>query len=96
MSTEGNRGWTPQRTAMAVIVAVLALAAAGCASTRASGGSSGSGKASTVKNPAQFVRLQNALAADALNEYIHHTGSAVFACPPGIRPGQHWGDGLFT
>jgi deferrochelatase/peroxidase EfeB len=35
-----------------------------------------------MKNPAQFVQLQNALAADALNEYIHHTGSAVFACPP--------------
>jgi deferrochelatase/peroxidase EfeB len=49
-----------------------------------------------MKNPAQFVTLQNALATDALNEYIHHTGSAVFACPPGIRPGQHWGDGLFT
>jgi deferrochelatase/peroxidase EfeB len=49
-----------------------------------------------MKNPAQFVQLQNALAADALNEYIHHTGSAVFACPPGIHPGQHWGDSLFT
>ena len=49
-----------------------------------------------MKNPVQFVRLQNALGADALNEYIHHTGSAVFACPPGIQPGQHWGDGLFT
>jgi len=49
-----------------------------------------------MQNPAQFIRLQQALAGDALNEYIHHTGSAVFACPPGIRPGQHWGDGLFT
>jgi deferrochelatase/peroxidase EfeB len=49
-----------------------------------------------MKNPAQFIKLQNALAADALNEYIHHTGSAVFACPPGLHPGQHWGDGLFT
>jgi deferrochelatase/peroxidase EfeB len=49
-----------------------------------------------MKDPAQFIRLQQALAGDALNEYIHHTGSAVFACPPGIRPGQHWGDGLFS
>jgi deferrochelatase/peroxidase EfeB len=49
-----------------------------------------------MKNPAQFIRLQTALAADALNEYIQHTGSAVFACPPGLRPGQHWGDALFT
>jgi deferrochelatase/peroxidase EfeB len=36
------------------------------------------------------------LAGDALNEYIHHTGSAVFAVPPGLRPGQHYGDALFT
>src|ERR1700722_2688582 len=49
-----------------------------------------------MKNPAQFIRLQQVLAADALNEYIHHTGSAVFACPPGLHPGRHWGDGLFT
>jgi deferrochelatase/peroxidase EfeB len=49
-----------------------------------------------MKNPAQFVRLQQSLAADALNEYIHHTGSAVFACPPGLRPGQDWGRSLFA
>jgi deferrochelatase/peroxidase EfeB len=49
-----------------------------------------------MKSPSQFVKLQQALAADALNEYIHHTGSAVFACPPGLRPGGHWGDTLFA
>ena len=49
-----------------------------------------------MKGPAQFIQLQQALAGDALNEYIHHTGSAVFACPPGLRPGQRWGDTLFT
>jgi deferrochelatase/peroxidase EfeB len=49
-----------------------------------------------MKNPAQFVRLQQSLAADALNEYIQHTGSAVFACPPGLRPGQDWGASLFA
>jgi deferrochelatase/peroxidase EfeB len=49
-----------------------------------------------MKNPKQFVRLQTALASDALNEYTQHTGSAVFACPPGLRPGQHWGDQLFS
>jgi Dyp-type peroxidase, C-terminal len=48
-----------------------------------------------MKNPSQFVKLQTALAGDALNEYIPHTGSAVFACPPGLRPGRHWGDALF-
>jgi deferrochelatase/peroxidase EfeB len=49
-----------------------------------------------MKDPAQFIRLQQSLAADALNEYIHHTDSAVFACPPGLRPGQYWGDTLFA
>ena len=49
-----------------------------------------------MKHPSQFVKLQTSLAADALNEYIHHTGSAVFACPPGVSPGRHWGDTLFT
>ena len=48
-----------------------------------------------MKDPAQFIKLQTALAADALNEYIHHTGSGVFACPPGLKPGQHWGDTVF-
>src|ERR1700761_3727277 len=48
-----------------------------------------------MKNPSQFITLQNSLASDALNEYIQHTGSAVFACPPGLRRGQSWGDTLF-
>jgi deferrochelatase/peroxidase EfeB len=49
-----------------------------------------------MKDPSQFIKLQRALAGDALTEYIQHTGSAVFACPPGLRPGRHWGDTLFT
>ncbi|HEY6479682.1 MAG TPA: iron uptake transporter deferrochelatase/peroxidase subunit [Streptosporangiaceae bacterium] len=49
-----------------------------------------------MKSPRQFIQLQRALAADALNEYVQHVGSGVFACPPGLRPGQHWGDGLFA
>jgi deferrochelatase/peroxidase EfeB len=49
-----------------------------------------------MKNPGQFVKLQNSLASDALNEYVQHVGSAVFACPRGLSPGQRWGDGLFT
>ncbi len=43
---------------------------------------------------AQFVRLQNRLAADKLNEYILHVGSAVFAVPPGARPGGYVGQTL--
>jgi deferrochelatase/peroxidase EfeB len=49
-----------------------------------------------MKDPGQFIRIQRALAADALNEYTQHTGSAVFACPPGLRRGQYWGDDLFA
>lgn len=44
----------------------------------------------------QFVPLQRRLAQnDALNEYILHTGSAVFACPPGAREGGYVGETLF-
>ena len=50
-----------------------------------------------MKDPSQFITLQQKLGTnDALNEYIQHTGSALFACPPGITSGKHWGDGLFT
>ena len=49
-----------------------------------------------MKDPGQFIALQQKLGShDALNEYIQHTGSAIFAVPPGIAPGGHWGDGLF-
>jgi deferrochelatase/peroxidase EfeB len=46
-------------------------------------------------DPAAFVELQRRLASsDALNEYIKHTGSAVFACPPGTQPGGYVGETL--
>jgi deferrochelatase/peroxidase EfeB len=45
----------------------------------------------------QFVPMQRALAAkDGLNEYIEHTGSAIFACPPGLGPDEYWGQDLFS
>jgi deferrochelatase/peroxidase EfeB len=44
----------------------------------------------------QFVPMQRALASkDAMMEYLMHTGSALFACPPGISEGQYWGQQLF-
>ncbi len=50
-----------------------------------------------MKTPDQFVTLQQKLGTDdALNEYIQHIGSALFAVPPGLRRGQHWGDSLFA
>ena len=43
----------------------------------------------------QFVPIQRRLGAhDKLNEYIRHTGSAIFACPTGIRPGSYVGEPL--
>ncbi len=30
------------------------------------------------------------------DEYIKHVGSAVFACPPGARPGGYVGQGLLS
>ena len=46
----------------------------------------------------QFIPLQQRLATDdALNEYIQHVGSAVFAVPPGApASGRFIGEGLFA
>jgi deferrochelatase/peroxidase EfeB len=45
----------------------------------------------------QFVPLQRKLGShDALNEYIRHTGSGLYAVPPGLSgPGDWWGKTLF-
>ncbi|MGV9380989.1 iron uptake transporter deferrochelatase/peroxidase subunit [Nonomuraea sp. NPDC003707] len=45
----------------------------------------------------QFVPVQMNLAKhDALNEYIKHVSSGLFACPPGVRDaGDYWGRTLF-
>jgi deferrochelatase/peroxidase EfeB len=45
----------------------------------------------------QFVPIQRRLGgSDALNEYIRHTSSAVFAVPPGLSAaGDWWGKALF-
>jgi deferrochelatase/peroxidase EfeB len=43
-----------------------------------------------------FVQVQRNLRLDAMNEYIRHTSSAVFACPPGVRDDRDWwGRALF-
>ena len=43
----------------------------------------------------QFVAIQRRLgSSDALNEYIKHVGSAVFAVPPGARSGGYVGETL--
>ncbi|MFB4316983.1 Dyp-type peroxidase [Actinomadura sp. 21ATH] len=50
-----------------------------------------------LSDPAEFVRAQHKLAeSDRLNAFIRHTGSAVFAVPPGLRPGQRLAAGLLS
>ncbi|MGZ4588536.1 MAG: iron uptake transporter deferrochelatase/peroxidase subunit [Mycobacteriaceae bacterium] len=49
------------------------------------------------RNPqTQYVPMQLALASkDAMTEYLEHTGSALFACPPGLGGTDYWGSTLF-
>jgi len=46
----------------------------------------------------QFIPIQTRLSGtDALNEYIRHTSSGIFAVPPGLRgPGDWYGQALFS
>jgi deferrochelatase/peroxidase EfeB len=52
-----------------------------------------------VRNPTtNFIPVLAQMSNDALNEYITHTGTAVFACPPGLRDSDssaYWGSTLF-
>jgi deferrochelatase/peroxidase EfeB len=40
-----------------------------------------------------FARMSR---IDALNQFTTHIASAVFACPPGTRPGGYIGETLFA
>lgn len=43
-----------------------------------------------------FIKLFDKMSKiDALNQFTTHTGSAIFACPPGMRPGDYIGQRLF-
>ena len=46
--------------------------------------------------PEQFITLQRSLSTDAMNEYIRHVGSGVWAIPAGAAPGSYVGAGLFS
>ena len=45
-----------------------------------------------------FVPVQTSLARhDAMNEYVRHVSSGLFACPAGVSgPGDFWGRALFA
>ena len=51
-----------------------------------------------VRDPdTHFVPVQLAMSrTDALMEYLEVSGSALFAVPPGARPGEHVGQALFA
>lgn len=51
-----------------------------------------------VRDPrTHFIPAQLAMArSDALMEYLKFTSSAIFAVPPGVRPGEHVGQSLFA
>ncbi len=51
-----------------------------------------------VRDPdTQYIPMQTRLSRDdGLMEYLEHTGSALFAVPPGVRPGGYLGDALFA
>ena len=51
-----------------------------------------------VRDPGtHFIPIQNAMATqDALMEYLKVTGSALFAVPPGTKPGEYVGQALFA
>lgn len=43
----------------------------------------------------QFIPIQHNIAGnDDLSPYITHIGSAIFACPPGIKQGDYIGQSL--
>jgi deferrochelatase/peroxidase EfeB len=51
-----------------------------------------------VRDPrTQFIPIQMKLGmGDRLSEYVQHTGSALFAIPPGIAEGEHVGQAMFA
>jgi deferrochelatase/peroxidase EfeB len=52
-----------------------------------------------VRNPTEhYIPMQTQLSGqDALMEYLQHTGSGLFAVPPGVRTKDGWiGEGLFA
>ncbi len=46
-------------------------------------------------DPAVFVRVQNSLKSDLMNEYIRHIGSGLWAVPGGVGPGEYLAQRLF-
>ncbi len=50
-----------------------------------------------VRDPrTHYIPIQAKLGLqDGMSEYLQHTGSALFAIPPGVKPGEYVGQSLF-
>ena len=48
------------------------------------------------RSPEQFIGLQRTLSTDAMNEYIRHIGSGIWAVPAGATEGSYVGASLFA
>ncbi len=44
----------------------------------------------------QFIPIQRSLARDAMNEYLRHVGSGIWAVPPGASRDGYVGETLFA
>jgi deferrochelatase/peroxidase EfeB len=51
-----------------------------------------------VRDPrTHYIPMQTRIARDdGMSEYLQHTGSGLFAVPPGVPPGSYVGQGLFA
>jgi deferrochelatase/peroxidase EfeB len=51
-----------------------------------------------VRDPrTHYIPIQMKLGmGDGLSEYVQHTGSALFAIPPGIAQGEYVGQAMFA
>lgn len=51
-----------------------------------------------VRDPrTHYIPMQTKIARqDGMSEYLQHTGSALFAVPPGVQPGGYLGQALFA
>jgi deferrochelatase/peroxidase EfeB len=48
------------------------------------------------RSPEQYVTIQRALSTDAMNEYVRHVRSGIWAIPPGADQASFVGAGLFA
>ena len=48
------------------------------------------------RRPDDFIAVQRSLSTDAMNEYLKHLGSGLWAIPPGASEGSYVGAGLFA